>query len=228
MNTASVTTTQTPTPQSSSGNHTRDAKSIVDDSKDQTGGPNPITAAGQTINYTIVVTNTGNQTQTGINVSDVMPGGGARYLTGPPKASVATPTGRFRNLDLYHQLRSHTGRYRCWRKFGKHSKCYHHAGAWSNHGHGNTPVTQSPSLTIAKTRQEVRPNHSSRSDHQLYHRSNQYGQPNQTGINVSDVMPGGARQEYPDRPTESISSNGQVDVAETGPTPSVTQPHRQT
>ncbi|MBK8111121.1 MAG: hypothetical protein IPK46_12705 [Saprospiraceae bacterium] len=36
--------------------------------KDQTGGPNPITAAGQTINYTIVVTNTGNQTQTGVNV----------------------------------------------------------------------------------------------------------------------------------------------------------------
>ncbi|MBK7221667.1 MAG: hypothetical protein IPH94_10170 [Saprospiraceae bacterium] len=32
--------------------------------KDQTGGPNPITAAGQTIDYTIVVTNTGNQTQT--------------------------------------------------------------------------------------------------------------------------------------------------------------------
>ncbi|MBK8111113.1 MAG: DUF11 domain-containing protein [Saprospiraceae bacterium] len=52
----------------------------MNDSKDQTGGPNPITAAGQTIDYTIVVTNTGNQTQTGVNVSDVLPGGGAGTL----------------------------------------------------------------------------------------------------------------------------------------------------
>ncbi|MBK8111120.1 MAG: hypothetical protein IPK46_12700 [Saprospiraceae bacterium] len=41
------------------GYHTCDTKSFINDSKDQTGGPNPITAAGQTINYTIVVTNTG-------------------------------------------------------------------------------------------------------------------------------------------------------------------------
>ncbi|MBK9688340.1 MAG: DUF11 domain-containing protein [Saprospiraceae bacterium] len=54
--------------------------------KDQTSGPNPITAAGQTIDYTIVVTNTGNQTQTGVNVSDVLPGGGAGTLVDQQKA----------------------------------------------------------------------------------------------------------------------------------------------
>ena len=35
------------------------------------------------INYSIVVTNTGNQTQTGINVSDVLPNGNNGILSGP-------------------------------------------------------------------------------------------------------------------------------------------------
>ena len=52
--------------------------------KTRQAGPNPITAAGgQTINYTIVVTNTGNKTQTGINVSDVLPNGNNGMLSGP-------------------------------------------------------------------------------------------------------------------------------------------------
>ncbi|MBL0084863.1 MAG: DUF11 domain-containing protein [Saprospiraceae bacterium] len=70
--------------------------------------PNPITAAGQTIDYTIVVTNTGNQTQTGVNVSDVLPGGGAGTLSGPTERKFKWQFEHRRNMDLHHQLHSHT------------------------------------------------------------------------------------------------------------------------
>ena len=59
VNTATVTTLQLPNPVSD------DAVTAVSQMpsliivKTQTGGPNPITAAGQTINYSVLVTNTG-------------------------------------------------------------------------------------------------------------------------------------------------------------------------
>lgn len=43
--------------------------------KTQSGGPNPITAAGQIIDYEIEVQNTGDTTFSGINVDDILPDG---------------------------------------------------------------------------------------------------------------------------------------------------------
>ena len=43
--------------------------------KTQTGGPNPITAAGQVITYSFAVTNSGNTTETNVSVTDATPGG---------------------------------------------------------------------------------------------------------------------------------------------------------
>ncbi|NKI35099.1 DUF11 domain-containing protein, partial [Wenzhouxiangella sp. XN79A] len=51
--------------------------------KTQAGGPSPVTAAGQTIDYTIVVANTGNVTQTGVSTTDVLPDGTNGTLSGP-------------------------------------------------------------------------------------------------------------------------------------------------
>ena len=50
--------------------------------KTQTAGPNPITAAGQVITYTIVLTNTGSADITGIVTTETYPGAGAGTLSG--------------------------------------------------------------------------------------------------------------------------------------------------
>jgi len=49
--------------------------------KSQVGGPNPITVAGQIINYEINVTNTGNETLSDVNVTDKLPDGNIIELT---------------------------------------------------------------------------------------------------------------------------------------------------
>ncbi|MDP1622768.1 MAG: T9SS type A sorting domain-containing protein [Bacteroidales bacterium] len=51
--------------------------------KVQTSGPDPVTAAGQVLNYTITVVNTGNQVLTGVIASDLMPDGNSGTLIGP-------------------------------------------------------------------------------------------------------------------------------------------------
>ncbi|MBL0084864.1 MAG: hypothetical protein IPP37_21600 [Saprospiraceae bacterium] len=61
---------------------------------------------GQAIGYTIVVTNTGNQTQTGVNVG-MSCLAVAGTLSGPTES--VSSNGQFerrRNMDLHHQLHS--------------------------------------------------------------------------------------------------------------------------
>ncbi len=62
--------------------------------KGQNGGPNPVTATGQTISYLITINNTGNQTLTGLSLTDTLVQGvGARTLTsGPTYSSGDTDT----------------------------------------------------------------------------------------------------------------------------------------
>ncbi len=56
--------------------------------KGQTGGPNPITAAGQTITWLITISNTGNQTLTGLSLTDSLTqAASARTLTSGPSYS---------------------------------------------------------------------------------------------------------------------------------------------
>ena len=57
--------------------------------KTQVGGPNPVTTAGQIIDYTIVIENTGNLTLTGIVPVDMLPNGMVGTLAGY-RASAAT------------------------------------------------------------------------------------------------------------------------------------------
>ena len=128
-----------------------DPKSIVDHHQRPDRRSNPITAAGQTINYTIVVTNTGSKSRRASTSAMYCRGG--TTLTGPPKALVATANWTFPKRGPTHQLHSHTSRHRCWRKFGKHSKCYHDAGCLVNHGHGHH--TSDSIIDHLKTRQAV-------------------------------------------------------------------------
>jgi len=58
----------------------------IDVLKSQTGGPNPVTAVGQVIDYTIVVENDGNVTQTDVQSTDVLPDGSPGLLSGPTES----------------------------------------------------------------------------------------------------------------------------------------------
>ena len=57
--------------------------------KTQTSGPNPVTAAGDVIGYTIAVVNTGNVSLNNIVITDVMPDGSTGVL-GLPNESLVT------------------------------------------------------------------------------------------------------------------------------------------
>lgn len=52
-------------------------------SKQQTGGPNPATTAGDVLEYTVIVENTGPSSITGVVVTDTMPDGSVVTLSSP-------------------------------------------------------------------------------------------------------------------------------------------------
>ena len=87
-NSATYDTTQTApsTSNTVTTNVTRTASfSIL---KGQSGGPDPVTAQGQTIAYLITISNTGNQTLTGLSLTDaLLQAGSPRTLTSGPTYS---------------------------------------------------------------------------------------------------------------------------------------------
>jgi uncharacterized repeat protein (TIGR01451 family) len=81
LNTATVTTTQTPTPQSDTVTTDLSVTPIPSIVKTQVGGPSPVTAAGQVIDYQIAVGNAGTQNLTNIQVVDTFPNGTSQAPT---------------------------------------------------------------------------------------------------------------------------------------------------
>ena len=192
INTAYVTTSQVPGPTSDIATTPIVQSPSLTIAKDQTGGPNPITAAGQTINYTIVVTNTGNQTQTGINVSDVLPGGGAGTLTGPTES--ISSNGQLDVTETWTYTISYTATQA---DIDAGVNLVNTASVTTTQVPGpttdtaTTPVTQSPSLTITKD-QTGGPNPITAAGQTINYTIivTNTGNQTQTGINVSDVLPG--------------------------------------
>ncbi|MBK8111119.1 MAG: DUF11 domain-containing protein [Saprospiraceae bacterium] len=216
VNTASVTTTQVPGPTTDTATTPVTQSPSLTIAKDQTSGPNPITAAGQTINYTIVVTNTGNQTQTGVNVSDVLPGGGAGTLTGPVES--VSSNGNLNVGETWTYTISYTATQA---DIDAGANLESSASKQTTQVPGpttdtaTTPVTQSPSLTIAKD-QTGGPNPITAAGQTINYTIvvTNTGNQTQTGVNVSDVLPGGGAGTL-SGPTESVSSNGSLNVGET-------------
>ncbi|HNJ64096.1 MAG TPA: hypothetical protein PLK16_12290, partial [Saprospiraceae bacterium] len=121
--------------------------------KTQTGGPNPVTAAGQIVNYQIVVTNTGNTTLTGVNVTDILPSGSAGTPTGPVE-SIST-NGQLNVGETWTYTINYTVTQA---NIDAGGSIVNTASVTTTEVPGpttttaSTPVTQSPSLTIVKTR----------------------------------------------------------------------------
>jgi uncharacterized repeat protein (TIGR01451 family) len=57
--------------------------------KIQSGGPNPVTVAGDVLEYTITVTNTGNSPLTGVVATDTLPDGTVVVLSDPAESVAA-------------------------------------------------------------------------------------------------------------------------------------------
>ncbi|MBK7010275.1 MAG: DUF11 domain-containing protein [Saprospiraceae bacterium] len=184
--------------------------------KSQVGGPNPITAAGQVINYQIVVTNTGDATQTGVNVSDVLPGGGAGTLSGPTES--VSSNGNLNVGETWTYTISYTATQA---DIDAGVNLVNTASVTTTQVPGpttdtaTTPVSQTPSLTIAKD-QTGGPNPITAAGQTINYTIvvTNTGNQTQTGVNVSDVLPGGGAGTL-SGPSESVSSNGNLNVGET-------------
>ncbi len=74
VNQVSVITTEVPGPTANSATTPLSSTAGLTVKKNQTGGPNPVTAAGDVLEYTITVENTGSQTLTGVIISDELNG----------------------------------------------------------------------------------------------------------------------------------------------------------
>ena len=82
-NTASVTTNEIVVAETDTAITPINAASSMVVTKTQTGGPNPVTAAGQTLDYEITIENTGAVSLTGVTPVDTLPDGSAGVLAGP-------------------------------------------------------------------------------------------------------------------------------------------------
>jgi len=82
-NTASVTTNEIVVAEADTAVTPINAVSSMTVAKTQVGGPNPVTAAGQTLDYEITIENTGAVSLTGVTPVDTLPDGSAGVLAGP-------------------------------------------------------------------------------------------------------------------------------------------------
>jgi uncharacterized repeat protein (TIGR01451 family) len=124
--------------------------------KTQSSGASPVTAAGQTIGYNITVTNTGNQTLTGLSISDTFKlGAASRTLTsGPTYSSGDTNSdGKINLTEAWVYTASYTvpqsdldatGNFTNFATFTTTQV------AATNSGTVTTNVTRSPSMTVVK------------------------------------------------------------------------------
>ncbi|MBK7788266.1 MAG: DUF11 domain-containing protein, partial [Saprospiraceae bacterium] len=216
VNTVTVTTEEDPTPE------TDDAPTPVSQSpsftvsKTQTGGPNPATTAGEVLDYTIVINNTGNVTLTNVVVNDVMPDGSIGAL-GLPTESVSS-NGNLNVGETWTYTISYTV-----------TQADIDAGLtlvntvtvttdedpMPETDDAPTPVSQSPSFTVSKT-QTGGPNPVTAAGEVLNYTIvvSNTGNVTLTNVVVNDVMPDGSIGAL-GLPTESVSSNGNLNVGET-------------
>jgi uncharacterized repeat protein (TIGR01451 family) len=216
VSTARVTTTQVPGPTQSLATTQVSQSPALTIVKTQVSGPNPATAAGQVLNYSIVVSNTGNIGQTGVSVTDMLPSGSFATLTGPIQSisnnailevgETWTYTGSYTvtqaNIDAGSAL-VNTARVTTTQVPGPTQST------------ATTPITRSPALTITKI-QNSGPNPTSAAGQVLGYSIvvTNTGNISQTAVSVSDTLPNGSAATLP-VPTQSITTNNILEVGET-------------
>ncbi|MEX2497287.1 MAG: hypothetical protein WD397_00255, partial [Wenzhouxiangellaceae bacterium] len=201
---------------SDSDTQTLGANPALTITKDQTGGPNPATASNQVIDYTVVVTNTGNVSQTGATVADTLPDGSAGSLAGPTES--ATTDGILEVGETWTYTINYTVTQA---DIDAGDDLINTASVTTTEVPGpttdtaTTPVSGSASLTIAKT-QTSGPNPATADGDVLGYEIvvENTGNVSQTGVNVSDTLPDGSPGTL-SGPVESITTDGVLEVGET-------------
>lgn len=182
----------------------------------QTSGQNPATAAGQVLGYTIVVTNTGSVSHTGVNVTDTLPGGSAGVLTGPVE-SVST-NGVLDVAETWTYTTSYTvtqANMDAGTALVNTARVITTQVPGPTQAIATTPITQSPALTIVKTRTSG-PNPVTAAGQVLGYTIvvTNTGNRSQTGVSVTDTLPDGSAGVLP-APIQSITTNAILEVGET-------------
>ena len=183
--------------------------------KTQVGGPDPVTAAGQELEYKIVVQNTGTIAQTGGAVVDTLPDGSEGQLTDPVESGsddgVLSPTETWTLNGSYTVTQDDIdagGDLINTASFASEQL----AGAVD--GSAVTPIQVTPDFALAKVQDDA-PTPASTAGQVLPYTITltNVGQVTLTGVAVSDTLPDGSPATLTG-PTESLTPNQQLDVGE--------------
>ena len=216
-------TTQGTTPTSGTVNATSNIVTVIVTQSPsltiaKTATPTTVTAAGQPVNYTFTVINTGNLTLTSVGVTDVptAPAGGVTATCQNLSNPSATCSGATTTL-LPNQTAIFSGPYTVTQADINHGSIVDHAttqGTTPTSGTVNATsnivtvtVTQSPSLSIVKMASPPSLTHAGDTITYTFNVTNN-GNVNLTGVGVTDnpQPPAGALDYWPDlsKPDESV------------------------
>jgi len=184
--------------------------------KTQIGGPDPVTAAGQELEYKIVVQNTGTIAQTGGAVVDTLPDGNEGQLTDLVESGsddgVLSPTETWTLNGSYTVTQ---GDIDAGDELINTASFVSEQLAGAVDGSAVTPIQVTPDFTLTKVQDDA-PTPASTAGQVIPYTITltNVGQVTLTGVAVSDTLPDGSPATLT-VPTESLTPNLQLDVGET-------------
>jgi uncharacterized repeat protein (TIGR01451 family) len=214
VNTASVTSTQTPAPVDASATTTISQAASMEVVK--TVNPTAITGPA-TLNYTITVKNTGNVSLGNVNPTDTLPNGTTVTLANP--GGDANNNGRLDVGETWTytttyavdqaQIDAGTDRVNAVTVTANPPS----GPALSGSSSATTTITKTPKLTVAKRVDKTSISAPGTLTYTIEVRN--AGNVSLTGVGVTDTLAPGARPINPGSPVESVSNNNVLDVGET-------------
>ncbi|MGE4069849.1 MAG: cohesin domain-containing protein [Lysobacterales bacterium] len=182
----------------------------------QISGPSPVSAAGETLGYSVVIQNTGGVNQSGVSASATLPGGSAGVLVGPVESVAANGI-----LDTGESWTYQTTYVTTQADIDAGSTLQFNTQASTTQvpvpslAAASTPVLQAPNTSIVKT-QTSGPNPATTAGQQLGYTIvvTNTGNITQSSVNVSETLPDGSVGSLPP-PVQSILNNATLEVGET-------------
>ncbi|MFP2994971.1 gliding motility-associated C-terminal domain-containing protein [Spongiivirga sp. MCCC 1A20706] len=185
--------------------------------KTQTGGPTNITAANEVIEYTIVLTNEGQLSQTAISLSETFPGAGPNSLNGPTESgtvdNILSPGETFTYNATYTTTAADIV---AGETLVNRVRVTTDQISDSQSSSASTPVNGSPIFTVTKN-QVTGPNIVTTAGEQLEYDVvvTNLGSGNLTNVQIQEFFPGNGVSSQQAIPTESGTTDGILSPGET-------------